>query len=578
MKRFLLARPVGNGMRGILLLAMLLMSLGYGGTDVAYAAPPTHDDFDSAKTILGIEYHDSVDTTEATPIEGAPNDDPDNIPCEGDTLNAGFASVWYKYTPPETQSLSLNTYGSSYDTFIAVWTGSRGSLNPVDCNDQTFEDQSELSFVATGGTTYYIEIAQYNDGVPGGFISGNLVFNAYITNTTVKIGATHETSYYVPETTTLRRNLINLNAGPVEIFNVAQNQIMVSERFIIKNKPTGVNTGFSEMMGLPNNQLYNAYRLPWYTNNQTMNTQLRIANVSASTATIRIWIGGLLMPGNPFTLASGETVFKSYPGVNRGPVRIASNVNIVASERVIYQVNGLNASSYELMALPENRLSKVYWLPWYNNKAMNTQLQISNVSASPATIRVFIGGKPMGSFTLAKGKTKRLTYPGVDRGPVKVTSNVNILVSERVTYKFNTVPVSFTEVMGLPSSQLDTTYWMPLYTQNSAIVSLLQIANTSTSPATVHVHINGVEMTGSPFRLAVGAGRRVGFAIVEKGPVKITSNVKIVASMRVIYKVNSKPTSYSEMLALPNKLLDSKYWMPWYNNAGMNTQLRFGLP
>ena len=54
MKRFLLSRPVGHGMRGLLLLAMLLMSLGYNGTDVAYAAPPTHDEFNSDVEIRGI--------------------------------------------------------------------------------------------------------------------------------------------------------------------------------------------------------------------------------------------------------------------------------------------------------------------------------------------------------------------------------------------------------------------------------------------------------------------------------------------------------------------------------------------
>ncbi len=51
MNYFLFSRPVRNGTRGISLLAMLLMSFGYGGAGVAYAAPPGHDDFDSAKVI-----------------------------------------------------------------------------------------------------------------------------------------------------------------------------------------------------------------------------------------------------------------------------------------------------------------------------------------------------------------------------------------------------------------------------------------------------------------------------------------------------------------------------------------------
>jgi hypothetical protein len=60
--------------------------------------------------------------------------------------------------------------------------------------------------------------------------------------------------------------------------------------------------------------------------------------------------------------------------------------------------------------------------------------------------------------------------------------------------------------------------------------------------------------------------------------VQIVSNQDIVAAERVIYKVNNIPTSFSEMMGLPDKLLDVTYWLPWYNNFGLDTQLRFGVP
>jgi hypothetical protein len=556
------------------------MSLGYGGTDVAHAAPPSHDDFDSARLITGIEYQDvNVDTTEATPDVDDPTDDPDNIPCEGDTLNAGFATVWYKYRPPETQSLTLNTFGTTYDTFIAVWRGSRGSLIPVACNDETFDvHQSEVSFVATGGITYFIEIGQFNSGTPGTpTIGGTLDFHAFITNTTLRINNTIRGRYFVPESGNTRRNLINLNAGPVEIFNVASNQLVASERVIYNAR--GRSTSFSEMMGLPANQVFRAYRLPWYTNNQIMDTQLRIANVSGATASIRVWIGGQLMGGGPFPLAPGTVVFKAYPGIDRGPVRIVSTANIVVSERVFYKVNGVNASFSELMALPENRLNKVYWLPWYNNTAMTTQLQISNVSSFTATIRVSIGGQlmPGSPFTLARGRSIRLAYPGVDRGPVRILSNVKILASERVIFRANGLPVSFSEMMALPANQLDTIYWLPVYTKNANVNTQLQLANVSSSTARIHIYMGGVEVAGSPFNLAPMRSIRKAYN-VDKGPVRIESTVKIIASARVIYTAGGQRTSYSEMMALPNRLLDSRYWMTWYNNKTMNTQFRFALP
>jgi hypothetical protein len=46
----------------------------------------------------------------------------------------------------------------------------------------------------------------------------------------------------------------------------------------------------------------------------------------------------------------------------------------------------------------------------------------------------------------------------------------------------------------------------------------------------------------------------------------------------LIYKVNNSATSFSEMMALPASQLDTTYWLPWYNNLDLDTQLRFGVP
>jgi hypothetical protein len=76
----------------------------------------------------------------------------------------------------------------------------------------------------------------------------------------------------------------------------------------------------------------------------------------------------------------------------------------------------------------------------------------------------------------------------------------------------------------------------------------------------------------------VGASLRVSCPGVNNGPVQIISDGNIVAAERVIYNVNGMPTSFSEMMALPNSRLDNTYWLPWYNNVDLDTQLRFGVP
>jgi len=93
----------------------------------------------------------------------------------------------------------------------------------------------------------------------------------------------------------------------------------------------------------------------------------------------------------------------------------------------------------------------------------------------------------------------------------------------------------------------------------------------------VHVLIGGQEVLGSPFTLKPGESTRQSIA-ANSGPVKIESNVPIVVAERVIYKIDNIPTSFSEMMALPSNQLNTTYWLPWYNNVDLDTQLRFAAP
>jgi CSLREA domain-containing protein len=197
----------------------------------------------------------------------------------------------------------------------------------------------------------------------------------------------------------------------------------------------------------------------------------------------------------------------------------------------------------------------------------------------PPVARVFIGEQEMpGSpFGLAPGVSTLMRFPGVNGGPVKIEGNVDIVASERVIYRGNGIPTSFSEMMGLPDSQLDTTYWFPWY-NNVGLNTQLRFANTSGGTAHVHVFIGGVEMTGSPFTLLAGESTRKSFPNINAGPVQIVSDQSIVAAERIIHEANRVNTSFSEMMGLPNSQLDTTYWFPWYNNIGLNTQLRFGMP
>src|SRR5215217_1013220 len=156
------------------------------GLPALTAVAPVNDNFANAslKTVGSIPYSDTIDTSGATEEL---NDPQVNISCDGRLLNKGKKSVWYKYTAGSTLQISLDTIGSDYDTYIAVWTGnSLTSLNIVGCDDDRDADlQSQLVYTAVAGTTYYIEIAGYA-GVQGTSSQlnpgGPLVFHVNLTN------------------------------------------------------------------------------------------------------------------------------------------------------------------------------------------------------------------------------------------------------------------------------------------------------------------------------------------------------------------------------------------------------------
>jgi uncharacterized protein YcfL len=351
--------------------------------------------------------------------------------------------------------------------------------------------------------------------------------------------------------------------------------LIAAERVIYN--VNGVSTSFSEMMALPEPQLDTIYWLPWY-NNVGLETELRIANATTTTAAVQVFVGTTQLFGSPFNLPAGVSVKKNFAGVNNGPVKIVSTTNIVASARVIYKVNGVPVSYSEMMALPNSQLDAIYWLPWYNNIGLSSELRIANATGSPANIQVLIGGSPMGgSFVLPANSSMKKTYPAINNGPVQIISDQNIVVSERVIYRVNGAYTSYSEMMALPNNQVEATYWLPWYNQ-VGLDTELRLANVSGSQANVNIYIGGNLMTGSPFPVAAGASLRKNFAGINSGPVRIVSNQPIVAAERVILKVNNVPTSFSEMMALPDGQLNAVFWLPLYNNVGLDSQLRFAVP
>jgi hypothetical protein len=78
--------------------------------------------------------------------------------------NRGGKSVWWTWTAPVAGSVTIDTLGSSFDTLLAIYTGSSvGSLTKVAANDEAGGNThtSKVTFTAVAGRVYQIAVDGY---------------------------------------------------------------------------------------------------------------------------------------------------------------------------------------------------------------------------------------------------------------------------------------------------------------------------------------------------------------------------------------------------------------------------------
>jgi hypothetical protein len=153
-------------------------SQGQGSFDVFISkltdVPPVANDLCSQATnVTRLPFTEMLDTRAATT---SPDDPPQSCSSAGAAKNSN--SVWYRFTPSQNGTVTVSTVGSNYDTILTVYTGACGSLREAACNDDFGSGvESQITFDVTAGTTYLIEVTDFDDR-PG---AGMLVFNLRFT-------------------------------------------------------------------------------------------------------------------------------------------------------------------------------------------------------------------------------------------------------------------------------------------------------------------------------------------------------------------------------------------------------------
>jgi hypothetical protein len=118
------------------------------------AAAPANDNFANAQVVSGSSVNVTGTNVEATAQTGEPNHY---------SYHVARRSVWYKWVAPSTASFGISTSGSSFDTLLAVYTGSSlTALTKIGSNDDEYNSYNDktsvFTFPATSGVTYLIAV------------------------------------------------------------------------------------------------------------------------------------------------------------------------------------------------------------------------------------------------------------------------------------------------------------------------------------------------------------------------------------------------------------------------------------
>jgi hypothetical protein len=221
---------------------------------VTALAAPVNDNFAYAIPLTGLTVTTTGSNSDATRESGEPR-----------ILGiSGGHSVWWRWTAPDNGLTTIDTFGSSFDTLLGVYTGNiLNSLTPIASDDDYFNSssgfftaQSLVQFGAVAGTTYDIAVDGF--GGSSGSITLHITGPNGVLITSPTNGQVVTYGDRIPFTVTLSTNFpsppasrVDLYRGGLWVGSVSNAPFTISTT----NTPLGTNRFFAVAIGT-NSQSY----------------------------------------------------------------------------------------------------------------------------------------------------------------------------------------------------------------------------------------------------------------------------------------------------------------------------------
>jgi hypothetical protein len=325
----------------------------------------------------------------------------------------------------------------------------------------------------------------------------------------------------------LIERFLAFRGGPIEISTENGVNPSVSQRSLIQFN--GVQT-FSEIQGIKTSSITNKYFYTWH---DTLNTENLVYYLTYNpstnqTANISIKIGGIVR--GTYSILPGQLITPEFKNLKGGPIEISSDINIISSQRVVY-----NNSFNEIGGIGQNTLTNKYFYTWHDTLGNNVAVPlVGNPSTSQAAnVSIKIAGISKGTYLIPPGQIITPEYFNLKGGPIEINSDINVYTTQRVLFNSNN-KITFNELSGIKANQLTNNYRYNWHHMLGADVSIPLIGNPSTTQsANITLKIRGI--TKGTYTIAPNTTITPEVFNLVDGPIEIISDINIYTTQRVLF-------------------------------------------